>query len=333
MGRCSTAVVLPSVFVVCILTALIRDVESTTVNKNVNETEMFYYEIRPEQFNWTNDVETNFVYTPSLQNYPDLLHWIHYKFNTKNRHGYLYGTPPADSSERLIQLDIIGLNKKTYQTARQVIQLNILEKTESATNEIRFKINNLNVEDMFQEEHIPNLLNIFRQYLWVDSKQNLYVTFLASASDLGQRLPLDPNDTEGVVVNLGSHSNFSTILYDLEKEISPLQKMNKCPKDFKRTSVERFFRANGFNLDWCSFKLVQLKILNKNHTKNEKNETSSTNHENKWELMESLQYNSQSKYAATNTFNVAIIIIIVFVIGIVLSIMVFRFYTQTIFFL
>jgi len=59
-----------------------------------------------------------------------------------------------------------------------------------------------------------------------------------------------------VVVNLGSKSNFSTILYDLEKEISPLQKMNKCPKDFKRTSVERYFRANGFNLDWCSFKLV-----------------------------------------------------------------------------
>lgn len=60
-----------------------------------------------------------------------------------------------------------------------------------------------------------------------------------------------------VVVNLGSSSNFSTILYDLEKEISPLQKMNKCPKDFKRTSVERYFRANGFNLDWCSFKLVR----------------------------------------------------------------------------
>lgn len=121
-------------------------------------------------------------------------------------------------------MDIIGLNKKIYQTARQVIQLNILKKTGkyskidiifenscfyhdictylfldlgTATNEIRFKINNLNVEDMFQEEHIPYLLDIFRHNLWMDSKPNLYVTFLASASDLGQRLPLDPNDTEG----------------------------------------------------------------------------------------------------------------------------------------
>lgn len=66
-----------------------------------------------------------------------------------------------------------------------------------AKKEIRFKIHNLNVEDMFQEEHIPHLLDIFRQNLWTDSKHDLHVTFLASSSDLGQRLPLDPNDTEG----------------------------------------------------------------------------------------------------------------------------------------
>lgn len=50
---------------------------------------------------------------------------------------------------------------------------------------------------MFLEERIPYLLDIFRETLWLESKYNLYVTFLASTSDLGQRLPLDPNDTEG----------------------------------------------------------------------------------------------------------------------------------------
>lgn len=50
---------------------------------------------------------------------------------------------------------------------------------------------------MFHEKRIPYLLDIFRQHLWMESKPSLYVTFLASASDLGQRLPLDPNDTEG----------------------------------------------------------------------------------------------------------------------------------------
>lgn len=51
-----------------------------------------------------------FVFTPSLQNYPDLLPWIHYKFNSKNRHGYLYGTPPANLLER----QILVKNKNKY---------------------------------------------------------------------------------------------------------------------------------------------------------------------------------------------------------------------------
>ncbi|XP_026814739.1 epsilon-sarcoglycan [Rhopalosiphum maidis] len=317
----------------CIIAAL-GHVESKVIMRDVNETEMFYYEIRPELFNWTNGADNKFVFTPSLQNYPDLLHWIHYKFNSKNRHGYLYGTPPANLLERQILLDIIGLNKKTYQVETQVIQLNIFEKSEYATNEVRFKINNLNVEDMFNEERIPYLLDIFRQYLWVGSKQNLYVTFLASASDLGQRLPLDPNDTEGVVVNLGSSSNFSTILYDLEKEISPLQKMNKCPKDFKRTSVERYFRANGFNLDWCSFKLVELTIIfNQNQTMNVQDKISSTKYaeENVWELVESLQY-SQSKHTDTTKFKITLVVFIIFVIGLILSIGIFGWYKKKVIF-
>lgn len=54
--------------------------------------------------------DTKFVFTPSLQNYPDLLPWIHYKFNNKNRHGYLYGTPPANLLER----QILVKNKNKY---------------------------------------------------------------------------------------------------------------------------------------------------------------------------------------------------------------------------
>lgn len=68
---------------------------------------------------------------------------------------------------------------------------------EYAKYEIRFKVNNMNVEDMFQKEVISNLMDTFRQNLWPSSKHDLYVTFLASTSDLGYRLPMDPNDTEG----------------------------------------------------------------------------------------------------------------------------------------
>lgn len=115
--------------------------ESTNVAIDVNETQMFHFEVRPELFNWTDNgilvfeiavflasfsrgffltnsvfelgADTTFLYTPSLQNYPDLPPWIHYKFNNKNRHGYLYGTPPVASSERQIQV--------TYSRGRNTI--------------------------------------------------------------------------------------------------------------------------------------------------------------------------------------------------------------------
>lgn len=39
----------------CIIAAL-GHVEMKAITKDVNETEMFYYEIRPELFNWTNGI-------------------------------------------------------------------------------------------------------------------------------------------------------------------------------------------------------------------------------------------------------------------------------------
>ncbi|XP_050548141.1 uncharacterized protein LOC126909754 [Daktulosphaira vitifoliae] len=76
--------------------------KSSDIEKNINETEVFYYEIQPELFNWTNGIDGNmFNYTPSLQNYPDLPYWIHYKFNEKNKFGYIYGTPPISSENQI----------------------------------------------------------------------------------------------------------------------------------------------------------------------------------------------------------------------------------------
>lgn len=69
-------------------------------------------------------------------------------------------------------------------------------------------------------------------------------------------------------------------------------------------------------------------ILNQNHTKNNEDETSSTKYaeENVWELMESLQYN-QSKYEDKNIL-ITLLIFIIFLLGIVSSIGVFRWYTK-----
>lgn len=50
---------------------------------------------------------------------------------------------------------------------------------------------------------------------------------------------------------------FSQELNELQEEVKPLWKLRSCPRDFKRTSVERLFREARFALDWCSFRLVE----------------------------------------------------------------------------
>lgn len=44
---------------------------------------------------------------------------------------------------------------------------------------------------------MTRLKDILRTKLWTESNQDLYSTFLASAIDLGARLPLKPSDGEG----------------------------------------------------------------------------------------------------------------------------------------
>lgn len=68
-----------------------------------------------------------------------------------------------------------------------------------AKHEVQMKIDNLNVEDMFDSYRLNRLLDVFRGELWRESKDDLYVTFLASAVHLGARHPLRPNEGEGLV--------------------------------------------------------------------------------------------------------------------------------------
>lgn len=51
---------------------------------------------------------------------------------------------------------------------------------------------------------------------------------------------------------------FSQEMNELQEEVKPLWKLKSCPRDFKRTSVERLFREAEFTLDWCSFRLVSV---------------------------------------------------------------------------
>ncbi|XP_032680106.1 alpha-sarcoglycan isoform X3 [Odontomachus brunneus] len=226
-------------------------------------TEVFVIPIRPETFDWNADGHTDqFSYQPSLLNAPDLPSWIHYTYSKKDHHGFLYGVAPKD--QKYIQLEIVGLNKHTYETRYKMLDMNVLERENLTKYEVHLKIDNLNVEDMFDHNRTEKLLDIFRKKLWKGAA-DLYMTFLASAIELGARLPLKPSEGEGVVVRLGSTVPFSQELNELQEEVKPLWKMPSCPRDFKRTSVEILFREAEFRLDWCSFRLLEEDQLSVQH--------------------------------------------------------------------
>ena len=106
-----------------------------------------------------------------------------------------------------------------------------------------------------------NLKGIFKHHLWKDSSKDLHLTFISSSIDVGYRRPVIPTEKDGVVLQLGSNSNFSVELLSLNRETSPLRsrfKDSTCPRNFKRTSVERYFREKSFALDWCAFRLMEL---------------------------------------------------------------------------
>ncbi|XP_020284392.1 alpha-sarcoglycan isoform X1 [Pseudomyrmex gracilis] len=223
--------------------------------ENILMTEVFVIPIRPEIFDWSADgYSDQFSYQPSLLNAPDLPSWIHYTYSKKDHHGFLYGVAPKD--QKYFQLEIVGLNKHTYETRYRVLDMNVLERENLTKYEVHLKIDNLNVEDMLDRNRTEKLLDIFRKKLWKNAA-DLYVTFLASAIELGARLPLKPSEGEGVVVRLGSTTPFSQELNELQEEVKPLWKMPSCPRDFKRTSVEILFREAEFTLDWCSFRLLE----------------------------------------------------------------------------
>ena len=104
-----------------------------------------------------------------------------------------------------------------------------------------------------------NLKGIFKHHLWKESSKDLHLTFIASSVDVGYRRPVIPTEKDGVVLQLGSNSNFSEELLELNRETSPLRTFTPtCPRNFKRTSVERHFREKSFALDWCAFRLMKL---------------------------------------------------------------------------
>lgn len=246
------------VFVACVSASTHRSGhKETDIIHTIYTTKVFIISIQPSHFNWTDTIYSSdqFSFRPSLINSPDLPPWMYYKYSRKHNYGFIYGAAPP--KQPFFEIEIIALNRKTYDTRRKVLKMVVNETEEPAQYEVQMKIDKVNVEDFFESDRFDNLLNIFRNSLWPESADDLYGTFLVPAVELGARLPLRPVDGEGVVFHLGSKTKFSTTLTDLKEEIKPLSNIGgHCPQ-FKRTSVERFFSAYNFSLDWCAFQLVK----------------------------------------------------------------------------
>lgn len=95
----------------------------------------------------------------------------------------------------------------------------------------------------------------------MESYADLRITFADSSLNLGGRVPLHPAAKDGVVLELGSSAPHSPRLQELERETSPLRRLNSC--SYKKTSEERGFRYAGFSIDWCSFRIFDTLPKNK----------------------------------------------------------------------
>lgn len=192
-----------------------------------------------------------------MSNSPDLPEWLKYAYDSYSSTGYIYGVPPM----RLVtlNLDVIAWNRyDNYDVRQLIVSLEIMRK-EPMEYVMEMKIDNVNIRDLCLPKRQNDLISVLSDQLgWKMKNGNPAVPiYMASAVDIGEnRVPLRPNEAEGVVIHFASDKDFSPALKKLQVEVSPLSKLRPCPRNLKRTSVEVYLRRHNFLVDWCSFRLV-----------------------------------------------------------------------------
>nr|XP_016927257.1 epsilon-sarcoglycan isoform X2 [Drosophila suzukii] len=268
---------------VFVLALICTGVEGIKLQANVGE--LFTYKIEPQLFNWTHQViSQQFRYRPSLKSYPDLPSWMRYMYSHEYHAGFLYGTPPESAAGKDLSLDVVALNRQNYETRHVVVSMFVAHKFPTP-NVVQMKINNLNWVHLMDPGRVENLRNIFRNDLWPNSKEDLSVVFMESAVNMGGRLPLRPQQREGVIVHVGSFAQFSPRLKELQEEVRPLYKLPSCT--YKRTSVQKIFENVGFKLDWCAFRMESLEspteiLFHSGKQQNEQQVTEDQREEDRW---------------------------------------------------
>lgn len=178
---------------------------------------------------------------------------MNFQFSKERNLGYIYGSPTDDYANKKFDIEIVGLNKQTYETRRIIVPFEIVDKAPPASK-IEMKITNMNWVHLTDMGRVENLKSIFTHDLWPESIADLGIIFMESAIRLGSRVPLKPSNREGVIVHIGSNAALSSRLIELNEEIKPLSKLTTCT--FKKTKVQTVFQNAGFQVDWCAFKII-----------------------------------------------------------------------------
>jgi len=220
------------------------------VSLNIQTDQVFSLFLTPQYFNWTH-TEGEVSYRPSSLGLPALPGWLRHRPLPDRRAALLYGRPPLPG---LTQLQVVVTDRHSFKTGLLAVDINV-EEAVNENFEVVLKINNLNIEDIFDWQRMERLKKVFQNNLWQESHKDLRLTYADSVPQLGGRKPLNPNLKDGVVIRLASSSNFSLALEELDRETQPLRRLSSC--SFKRVSVERFLRQAGFAVDWCAFRLIR----------------------------------------------------------------------------
>jgi hypothetical protein len=64
-------------------------------------------------------------YLISVQDMPDIPSWMFYRFDEASQTGLLYGSPVSDGD---IELEVIALNERTYDTSQDSLKLTVVER-------------------------------------------------------------------------------------------------------------------------------------------------------------------------------------------------------------
>ena len=153
---------------------------------------VFRYKFNPKMFVWPNGdfggiSRFSYSYVASLSGLPDMPDWLNYRYSKRHSAGFIYGVPPQ--AHQVYHLDVVSTNLDTFETGllKLIINVTISDTAMPAMFNIKIKIDNLNVEDVFDPHRLDNLKDLFKTQFWPQAASDLHLTSIASSLELGYR--------------------------------------------------------------------------------------------------------------------------------------------------